>query len=425
METLPAEIRSKIYTCLSDLASVKNLSETCTAFHEVFSSAKDAILRAVVLNCIDHCLLREIWAVSKSLQMTTWSRQAVIGIIDLFCEFEFSTIKIEWDMPTSLEIYRLQKLVHDFTADFALITLSRSCVTPSEGTSCSPPTPSELQRIERKFWLFELYCNLFRQGDAYTTRVGEDRFSPEEQKAIFLDHFTAFENEQLGCVHDYLWDQVSLAFDDVAAHDLGWAGEWSIEWIIDYYVGDPSWKEALISQGLAKITEMKNAKTYEARSKLTNCKDRYCPDLNDSFLVQALFEGFMDDNGVAEELENMTMAQAKEASKSASYIEPDQGPFEAWKWAYEKCYANCYFYSENWFFRQRAYVMWNSARLASWGLFETRREDISQEINDAWRPNQAAEEEQAESLRLRKDIHSRGGRGWWSRDDHSKISWPD
>lgn len=225
-------------------------------------------------------------------------------------------------------------------------------------------------------------------------------------------------------MHDYLWGKVSRAFDDVAAHDVQWSGEWSIDWVNDYYTGDASWKEALLSRGLAQIKMIEHARTYEARYGLVQGQTP-CPDFDQEFLVAPLLSAYMDDNGYAVELENMTLEQARESSKNPSFSEPDDGPIVAWKWAYGDWYANCYFFSENWFFRQRAYVMWDMDRLALWGLFKIRRADISKEIDYASEPSPAAEEEQLKSYEARSEIYKNGGRGWWSPDDLSRIEWPE
>ena len=58
---------------------------------------------------------------------------------------------------------------------------------------------------------------------------------PEEQKLIFFDKFAPFENEQLGCIQDYLTEIVSESFNDVARHEIEWA-ELDFQYINDYGV---------------------------------------------------------------------------------------------------------------------------------------------------------------------------------------------
>lgn len=68
--------------------------------------------------------------------------------------------------------------------------------------------------------------------------------------------------------------------------------------------------------------------------------------------------------------------------------------------------------------------MWDRDRLlALWGLFKTRRADVSEEFNSAYEASLAAEEEQLQSHNARSD--EKGSRGWWSPDDLSRIEWPE
>ncbi|KAL9611293.1 MAG: hypothetical protein Q9167_004057 [Letrouitia subvulpina] len=155
-----------------------------------------------------------------------------------------------------------------------------------------------------------------------------------------------------------------------------------------------------------------NARTYEARYRLVQGQTP-CPDFDRKFFVTPLLSAYMDDNGYVEELENMTLEQARESSKNPLSSEPDDGPIVAWKWAYGGWYANCYIFAENWFFRQRAYVMWDIDRLALWGLFQSCRADVSEAIGRAYELSSTAEEEQRKSYEARSEIYKNGGRGWW------------
>lgn len=51
-------------------------------------------------------------------------------------------------------------------------------------------------RIQRAFYRFEVYCNLFQNPE---------RFDFREQRDIFFLKFSDWENEQLACMYDYLF----------------------------------------------------------------------------------------------------------------------------------------------------------------------------------------------------------------------------
>ena len=73
------------------------------------------------------------------------------------------------------------------------VTLSRSIATRQE-----------ICRIERALYRFEIYCNIFRESPKaqYSSVYGE-------QKRLFFSNFAPWENEQLGCIHDFLARVVS------------------------------------------------------------------------------------------------------------------------------------------------------------------------------------------------------------------------
>lgn len=92
-----------------------------------------------------------------------------------------------------------------FADDYIRCTLLEYPVAGAENASPTSPSPSERHRIEGTFYRFELYCNLFRQE---RSRV-DNYFESEEQRDIFFERFSPWENEQLACVHDYLMHKIT------------------------------------------------------------------------------------------------------------------------------------------------------------------------------------------------------------------------
>lgn len=423
MELLPTEIKIKIFTSLPALPDVWSLNRTSTSFHKTFVGAKTFIIQKWVKNGLDPKLLREVLALGRSIQISVWSREAVLEILDTYFSVQPTIKTIMWDMSTAMKIHQLQTLVECFAAEFAADARGRDSLTDDDSSLKSAPTTSELRRFQRNFWKFELYCNLFRKITPRNRRIRQHRFSTDEQKSIFFDHFTAFENEQLGCVHDYLWDQVSCAFDEVAAHDVKWGGKWQVDWVSDYWTGEAGWKEALLSRGLAQIMAMKNARDYAVQYDLVQGQGSR-PDFDGEFLAEGLMRTSLDDNDCFKEPEDLTLEQIRESSISPLSPEPDDGPYEAWKWLFGHKYISRYFLGETWFLRQRAYVMWDSDRMALWSILKDQRADIFQKFQYAYQPSLDAISKQNQSYEERSVIYEEGGRGWWDFNDHSRIEWP-
>jgi hypothetical protein len=109
---------------------------------------------------------------------------------------------------------------------------------------------------------------------------------------------------------------------------------------------------------------------------------------------------------------------------SPSAHEPDPGPDEVWRAKhYESIREEFVMGSRHRYLRERGYVFWDHDRLAGWDLLTVRWE------SDLWvgehRPDRHEEEEQDRSIQARKLIYRQEGRGWWSKDNESKVVYPD
>lgn len=239
-----------------------------------------------------------------------------------------------------------------------------------------------------------------------------------DRRGIFFDRFAPFENEQLGCVHDFLIDQVSPPFKDVAAHDIAW-GESQIHYIDDYDAPENACKESLISKCLTAVYQLKCAKTYDERYKRLDAAD--VPPFDQENLFNDL--QCVDDPSLPQ-LSALSADAARELSVPPVSIETDEGPFDAWRWAYSEHSPNVYFKIENWFFRTRAYVMWDKKRLDEWELLSSPRGELPEEIDNAVYADESEVRKQHGSWEARCEIWRKGGRGWWSFDDVTQMEWP-
>jgi hypothetical protein len=111
-------------------------------------------------------------------------------------------------------------------------------------------------------------------------------------------------------------------------------------------------------------------------------------------------------------------------SFSPAASEPDPGPDEVWRAThYESRRPEFLMGSDHHYLRERGYVFWDRDRLADWDLLTVRWE------NDLWvpksRPTRAERDEQMQSIRRRNTIYHKEGRGWWSKDDKSRVVYPD
>ncbi|KAJ6024278.1 hypothetical protein N7540_005075 [Penicillium herquei] len=100
----------------------------------------------------------------------------------------------------ALHVMQLHNTVQRFARKYATQVIE---LLENEGlfhTSACSLTPSENYRMERSFYIFEVYCTLF--GRSRTP------LPLDYQLDAFFKRFAPWENEQLACVHDFLLDEL-------------------------------------------------------------------------------------------------------------------------------------------------------------------------------------------------------------------------
>ncbi|MCJ1402995.1 hypothetical protein MMC11_006217 [Xylographa trunciseda] len=335
---------------------------------------------------------------------------------------DFDHLSTHWTLPDTLAIGNLYTQIQFFVADFASCGFAKQGFgTINAPSYLGPFSSTERRRIERAFYRFELYCNLFRER-----KYGDDRFSPEEQRDIFFASYTPWENEQLACIHDYLFDRLSIrafrvmtlteiAFNDVAEHDIYW-GEWYIPYFDDWDSPENFHKEGYLSLGLSYLHKIVTAETYEQRYDLISPVLRS----NDNFLYEGLQTQGEDDGQPLPEYGNDAGQIYVDALLPGS---EDFGPVRAWQWAHaDSSRERYYFRDDQRVLRQSGYVMWDMSRISDW--IELRWDSYPQlrsQIDDG--EDERLRKAMQKSWSERSKVLQRGGRGWWAPGDESKVQW--
>lgn len=206
--SLPFELIQTVLCFVPDIPSLRAVILTCTTLHRAFQNVERLVTERVLSNEIGSDLLREAYMVLESSRLkNSWSKKAVEAFLrrqKLIFTDETTLLPRPWTLTGGIYVYGIYQHVRYFAADFASSALSKMFPLSSSannGPTLTPqPSAAEIHRMERTFFRFELYCNLFRK---YPT-VSEKRFTPKEQMELFLEQFPPWEVEQLVCVRDYL-----------------------------------------------------------------------------------------------------------------------------------------------------------------------------------------------------------------------------
>lgn len=206
--SIPFDMIQAVLCFLPDVSSLRAVISTCTTLHRAFRNVERLVTERVLSNQMGSELLREAYMVLESSGLKkSWSKKAVEDFLQrqkLIIIDQTTQLRRPLTFSGGIYVDRIYQHVHYFAADFASSALSKMIPLSSSannGPTLTPqPSASEIHRMERTFFRFEIYCNLFRK---YKT-LSEKRFTPKEQMELFLKQFPPWEVEQLVCVRDYL-----------------------------------------------------------------------------------------------------------------------------------------------------------------------------------------------------------------------------
>ena len=426
LTTLTPELKYAIFTNLPDVTSAKSLALVSSSFYYTFLDAQSLILTEILQNEISTDLLQGAFAAYKASKIPLWTKQAIRTLLDEYFGRTLLHTNQNWNLSEALHMSNIHNCVEFFAAEFASSALSKN---PTTRGSNAAPSAAEMARIKRTLYRFELYCNLFRQPsfdrmrrDARNCLIRPGPFGTQEQQDFFFDKFSPWENEQLGCIHDYLIEEITIPFRDVAKHDVDF-GELSIPWVETFGRSELFYKEGYLLKGLDYIFQLTTARTYDDRHRILLSGQ----DCEGSFLSNAMSPPRLLP------YQSVTLEEyfdEKEAALAEIPFDDDNesGAAEAWRWAHATTTRKRpYFLEDHRPLRQRGYVMWDLRRLLEWNLIEKpvgdliARHRLSYPELLRW---EAEQDEQMESWEERSRIWQEGGEGWWAPGDESQIRWP-
>ncbi|KAK2762247.1 hypothetical protein FQN54_001257 [Arachnomyces sp. PD_36] len=384
---------------MPDISTLKSAIEIDIFLRAIFQNNESAILTNVLGGTIHPRLIPEVVAIldSSPPRMGSWSKDKVYRLLERYFRREPASIK--WKLQDALIISDIYEHVHFFVDGFTSSALSAHPKLPS-----SPLSPNERCRIEGAFLRLQLFCNIFRED-------------LEESQDIFFNNFSYWENEQLACINDYLESQLRIPFEDVADHDVFW-GKMKVTTCQELDLDGKCYLQALIANGLGYIHQLVTASTYEERREILGL----FPSSARYFLTYTLTDaGDIADCVLSEFYEQ----QKKGLASKSSLEDPDSGPYNAWYWAHAHDDGEDFVFGPDYYgLRYSGYVMWDNWRLSEWNIFS----ETFQYRNYHYLPasqSSAHPWEIRKSWKRRTEIYKLGGRGWWSKDDESKIVWPE
>ncbi|RAH63562.1 hypothetical protein BO85DRAFT_495521 [Aspergillus piperis CBS 112811] len=303
-----------------------------TRLYNAFKGAEEFIVRSVVLRQFDADLLHDVLATHASSKIQDWSiDQAEKFLTPYFARDQHHFVdSMEWKVSQARSIGRFDGTVQYFVDH--IVTKFLSTYTYWNDPQVVPPTKLERNRISRSLYRFETFCNLYpfwKYALIYDTGK------------LYIDNFAPWENEQLVCVSESLYEkfilpELTLRKQILVLLDPKLRSNWPelipqfTSWIFQSYV------ESHLFRGLTHIRRFALEKDTDLlrKSYETPNLDDFNPEDEEKYIPRPWFR------------------------------DPDSGPENIWRWANQRNQRKHFFAARNaQDLRSWLYVMWDRWRI--------------------------------------------------------------
>ena len=203
--SLPTELAQAILSFSPDSFTLRALVLSASSFYKAFLTAQNLILNVVLHNEYCEGVLPDAIAALISSHVQSRNEEEVEEFLSQY-KSELQPVPASWSLSDSLKLSRIRRSVSYFAEDYA-VTLTGNPVTGVHDEHPMTLTRTEMDRIERALYRFEVFCNLFRTTEIMASI---ERGDMEEQQTLFLRKFAPWENEQVGCIYHHLWSCLSI-----------------------------------------------------------------------------------------------------------------------------------------------------------------------------------------------------------------------
>ncbi|KAH8688370.1 hypothetical protein BGZ61DRAFT_41692 [Ilyonectria robusta] len=415
--SLPCEIVVSIFRNLDDVRCISSVLLTCRYFYACYNE-RPSIGAEILRRRIPSALLPySVALIEASRHPFLPAVGAVLQLLhDLYEHPDQMANKLH-SLPISglLELGHIHVIIDTLVNDFATDAWKLLCQEAEDFPTSVSLSSTEYLRFCRAFYRAELFFRVYRGANQTTL----ERIGGAEAR-LFFSRVAPWENEQLGCVYDFLDKRFSHAARDVLAHDVEF-GEYNIDYLS---IGSENeWTQCSISRGLSFVHQVMNEKSYDSKmallkpiffgniylllhNALSACSAEFCDNLG-------IWEGTLEEIS-DEEMELLIERSIRQ--------DTDHGPFSAWHSEYKYISRNSWVMAEfKAGLRERAYVLWDNDRMDHLGmldLYEFAPEDPSHMCH-----HEEEYSKMQKSFEERSQIYRQGGRGYWSPNDTSRIEW--
>ncbi len=217
LDNLPYELKLAILHEITDLVSLRALTCASPAYREVYRSESHLIQSSVLLNDDYPDLLLDLRSTAEVMQVAVDDKFHAPEI-ERFVErckakAKASSFMIGFGSWTIETLVDVDLTVRHAIKQYFQFALSCHPVTGEPLKNNRPVSHSEIRRIHRAFYRYELFCIIFRESDlsiadAWTRGDIQMACDLEDLLQIkyflFIALFKAWEIEGIACIRDYI-----------------------------------------------------------------------------------------------------------------------------------------------------------------------------------------------------------------------------
>ncbi|KAF6223136.1 hypothetical protein HO173_013298 [Letharia columbiana] len=344
LEILPSEIRVMILCHMPEVASLSSIVHASPKYHQAYLGAREEILHAITIRTLqkNDIGLLDPWTAIHAPQLgyhITHRVEIVTEYLERYAQGRMDGSRRRLALQDSLAILSLQRKFTSLIARYCKATFSRNPFTQSSDDDPLLPSRSELHRLYRALWRYEIYSNFFgpsigpsqeaiiRELSIPGIELPDSAFSEKEIARNFFGLFPIHEVEEVACLQMYARDYYR-----------------SISWYYDQLV-------ALGPQQLDKV--MTAASENERESRIAEGEMAGRVDVS----MRAALDAYERD---------VSWGTWQWKGRYGKFIS-ERVPTIGWLWASSHGIQNTDFRLRRW-----GYVFWDQERLDRWGITEEK-----------------------------------------------------
>ena len=206
--SLTIELKQAIFSVLPEAGILSSLILTRSTFYHTFRDAESLIIKSILHNQIGSHLLFDALMVLKSRMLAPYNEETVAQLLDLYAERSLTVTSNhqKWTLRHAVAISSLYDTIECLSQDFVCSALATNPVTGLDEPSPTPLSALESNRIKRTFYRYDLFYSVFRECEGHELR----RSTSRTLQYFFFRMCEPWENEQLRCVRDYLFDSLCI-----------------------------------------------------------------------------------------------------------------------------------------------------------------------------------------------------------------------